>query len=470
MHTRSQTPLFPSAAILFIALWYNLTFIDVRRAFAQELWTTTADRSQLLTLHSVGAASSNGSTPLIQLHLDPKLQPITGFGATLTDGSVEVINRLSEEDKSKLLDELFCAPPIGIGISVVRLSVGASDLSSTPYTYNDSEEPDPELTKFDFSMAETTLIPMLREIKNRNPHTTWMATPWTAPVWMKDKANFVGGTLKPQYYTTYARYLTKYLSEMKTAGIDIQYVMVQNEPENGHNNPSMVMTAIEQADFIGNHLGPQLAKADLRTKILAYDHNCDHPEYPITVLRDSKANPFIAGTAFHLYAGDIRALSKVHEIFPNKELHFTEQWVSSEGDFGGDLMWHTENVLIGALQNWSKTVLEWNLAADSKQHPHTEGGCDKCLGALTIDGKVTRNVAYYIIAHASKFIPPGSQRIPSTSEGSLPHVACLTPEGKIVVLLQNKSNDPKSIAIAFASEIYQFSLAPRSLNTFVTSQ
>jgi glucosylceramidase len=180
------------------------------------------------------------------------------------------------------------------------------------------------------------------------------------------------------------------------------------------------------------------------------------------------ANPFIDGSAFHLYLGEIDALNQVHEAHPDKNIYFTEQWTSGKGDFGGDLQWHTKNLIIGATRNWSRTVLEWNLAADQNFDPHTEnGGCDICQGALTIGDSVSRNVSYYIIAHASKFVPSGSTSIESNEVQGLPNVAFLTPQGKKVLIVMNETDATKSIVVQHHSNKTNHSLPAHSVSTLV---
>ena len=161
---------------------------------------------------------------------------------------------------------------------------------------------------------------------------------------------------------------------MKAAGISIDAVTPQNEPLNPANNPSLYMVASDEATFIKKSLGPAFGAAGLSTKIIVYDHNCDVPAYATTILGDASAAGFVDGAAFHLYAGDISALNQVHQAYPSKNLYFTEQYTSSTGSFAGDLQWHITNVIIGAMNNWSRNALEWNLAADASYGPHTPGG------------------------------------------------------------------------------------------------
>ena len=200
----------------------------------------------------------------------------------------------------------------------------------------------------------------------------------------------------------------------------------------------MVLSAEQEADFIKTALGrPAFRAAGITTKIWVWDHNCDVPQYPAAILSDADAAQYVDGSAFHLYAGDISALGELHTSYPDKNVYFTEQYTSSTGDFSGDLKWHLKNVIIGSLRNWSRIALEWNLANDPNFEPHTDGGCTVCKGALTIGTAATRNVSYYIIAHASKFITPGSVRIASGTTGSLNNVALIRPDGKKVLIVEN---------------------------------
>jgi glucosylceramidase len=414
-------------------------------------YVTTGDKQKLLAVDSLVLINPvQDSLPAITLDTAQTYQSIDGFGYALTGGSAYLINqKLSAEQRNNLLAELFTDK--GIRINYLRVSVGSSDLDDEPFTYNDlpKGKTDKELKNFSLAEDQKNLIPVLKEIIKLNPEIKIMGSPWSAPAWMKDNNSLKGGSLKPEHYQAFADYFVKYIKGYETEGIKIDAITLQNEPENPKNNPSMLMTAEEQAAFVKNNLGPAFEKAGIKTKIIVFDHNCDHPEYPITVLNDPDAKKYINGSAFHLYLGEITALSKVHEAHPDKSVYFTEQWTSPEGTFGGDLNWHIKNLVIGATRNWSRNVLEWNLAADPDFNPHTdEGGCTMCLGALTIDSaSVIRNVSYYIIAHASKFVPDGSVRIDSNLPENLPNVAFKTPSGEKVLIVLNEGQKTQKFTI-----------------------
>jgi len=436
-----------------------------------DFWLTKSDQSVLLqkqsTVLSFGTAAN--SNPNIDVDTTQTYQTIDGFGFTLTGGSAYLINLLNATDKTNLLNEFFGNGTNAIGISYLRLSIGASDLNASVFSYDDLAPGHTDMSLDSFSLNKDTvdLLPILKQIVAINPAIKIIATPWSPPVWMKDNNSTIGGSLQTQYYDVYAKYFVKYIRAMQANGIIIDAVTPQNEPLNPGNNPSLSMTAAEQTNFIKNNLGPAFQSAGLTTKIIIYDHNCDHPEYATTILSDAGANAFINGSAFHLYAGDISALSTVHNAYPGKALYFTEQYTSSTGNFGGDLDWHLKNVIIGSMRNWSRIALEWNLANDPTFNPHTPGGCDQCKGAVTLSGTVTRNVGYYIVAHASKFVPAGSVRIGSNITGGLQNVAFKTPSGSKVLVVENDGTSATTFNIRFKNKWTATTLPAGAVGTYI---
>jgi glucosylceramidase len=447
---------------------HNPVFQDISK------WETSGDRSLLLEKNTDDFQISSNDTelPAIQISETEVYQEMDGFGFTLTGGSAMLLqSKLSETKRAALLQELFSGSEEAVGINFLRISIGSSDLDEHVYSYADGEnnQPDPDLKTFTLAYDSLYLVPILQQILKINPDLKIMGSPWSPPAWMKTNNSPIGGKLKPEYYAAYAQYFVRYIQAMKAAGIPIYAITIQNEPEHPGNNPSMLMEAHEQAEFVKSHLGPAFEKEEIDTKIIIFDHNCDNPGYPIEVLNDTEARKYIDGSAFHLYLGDIEALSEVKNAHPDKNLYFTEQWTSSKGKFDEDLHWHTKNLIIGASRNWAKTVLEWNLAADPDQKPFTpHGGCSMCLGALTIgEDAVSRNVAYYIIAQASKFVPSGSVRIASTTSDDLPNVAFKTPEGKYVLIVLNENSSDKAFAISLGEASVSSSVKAGAVASFV---
>jgi glucosylceramidase len=451
----------------------NATTTATSKTDKVEYWVTKSDQSVKLQKQAEALVftTATNTNPTIEIDASKKFQTIDGFGFSLTGGSAEAINKLEKSKKAALLQELFGSKDNSVGISYLRISIGASDLNAEVFSYDDmpAGKTDLKLEHFNLGPDATGLVPLLREIIAINPSIKIMGSPWSPPVWMKDNGSTKGGSLQPQYYEVYANYFVKYIQKMKEEGIIIDAITPQNEPLHPGNNPSLLMLAEQQADFIGNHLGPAFAKAKIKTKIVTYDHNCNKPEYPLTILKDPKALPFVDGSAFHLYEGDISALSTVHDAYPNKNIYFTEQYTGSGSSFETDLKWNVKNVVIGSMRNWSKNALSWGLANDEFYKPFTPGGCSTCKGALMIDkdGVIKREVGYYIIAHASKFVPEGSVRIASNVSGNIYNVAFKTPKGNIVLIVENDGEKAETFNIKYNQKQIATSLDAGSVATYV---
>lgn len=458
---------------IFISTFVLLLVINTNGQFTQTV--TSADKSFLLKQIKkpllVSEKLDRGiPVDTIFVNENVQFQNIEGFGYTLTGGSAALLYQLPIQKRKAILKELFGQGPNDLQINYLRLSIGASDLDATVFSYDDLPigSEDTDLTKMSLSNDQQYLIPILKEIQAIQPGLKLIATPWSPPVWMKDNGKSMGGHLLPKYYNVYAHYFVKYIQLMREEGLIVNAVTIQNEPEHGGNNPSMLMTALEQKEFIKNHLGPAFKKYKLETEIVIWDHNADHPNYPIQILNDSVAKSYISASAFHLYLGDASALSKVHQAHPDKKIYFTEQWTGAKGSFAGDFMWHMKHIVIGTMANWSSMVLEWNLANDPQYGPHTLGGCTACLGALTVSGtEVQRNVSYYIIGQVSKYIPVGSRRISTASSNAqIQSIAFKTPDGKHVLLVLNESKE-SLVTIQFEQKKYNFTLPEKSASTIV---
>jgi glucosylceramidase len=435
-----------------------------------DFWLTTGDQASLLQQQSgvLSFGTTANAYNTIDVDSIQTYQTIDGFGYSLTGGSAYLIKRMGTAESASLLNELFSSS--GIAVSYLRISIGASDLNASVFSYDDMPvgQTDPTLANFSLAADDVDLVPVLKQILLINPNIKIMGSPWSPPVWMKDNGSSIGGSLLPQYYAAYAQYFVKYIQQMKARSITVDAVTIQNEPQYGGNNPSMLMSATQEADFVKNNLGPALQAAGLSTKIIIWDHNCDNANYPISILNDPAAKAYINGSAFHLYAGDISALSNVYTAHPDKNLYFTEIWTGANGSFSGDLKWHVKNVIIGSMRNWSKNALEWNLASDPSYNPHTPGGCSECKGAVTINGSsFSRNVGYYIVAHASKFIPAGSVRIASTLVTDLPNAAFKTASGKKVLIVVNDGTAAAGFNIRYKGKWVYTSLAAGAAGTYV---
>jgi glucosylceramidase len=457
---------------LFLCVFFTF-FLGASLAQKVQCWLTNTDKSVLFQKQDNHRFKASDDKSLQVISVDDKqtFQTIDGFGFTLTGGSAGHISKMTPAARKELLKELFTIDGNHIGTSYLRVSIGASDLNDHAFSYDDLPEgqTDMDLAKFDLGPDRNDLVPILKEILALQPSIKILGSPWSAPAWMKTNNDTRGGSLKPEYYDVYAKYLIKYIVAMKKEGIPIDAITVQNEPLHPGNNPSMLMLAPDQAEFVKKHLGPAFESAKLKTKIIIYDHNANHPEYPMSILNDPDAKKYIDGSAFHLYGGKIDALSDVHNAYPDKNLYFTEQWVGAPGNFAKDIPDHINKLIIGATRNWSRNVLEWNLSSNRAYQPHTDrGGCDRCLGAVTLNGDtVTRNPAYYIVAHAAKFVRPGSVRIASSELATFSNVAFKTPDGKIVVIVINNTKEKQGFIIRYHGKNFQTDLNAASVASYL---
>jgi glucosylceramidase len=442
----------------------SIGFISSVEAQTVTPWITSGDQSKLLQQQaniSFGSSSAPNESTIV-INPATTYQVMDGFGYTLTEGSCELISAMSVTQQNALLNDLY--GPNGISTNIVRISIAASDLSSSSYSYNETVG-DTNMTNFSLAGPDATyLLPVLKKILIINPAIKILATPWSSPRWMKTNNSWIGGSLKTEYYNAYARYFVKYFDAMKAQGISIWGITPQNEPENANNEPSLLMNATEQKNFINQHLGPQMAAAGYGgIKIIAFDHNCDNPNYAIDVANNST---YVDGSAFHLYLGDITAMSKVHDA-TNKNVYFTEQY-TAPGNFSGDFSWHMLNIVIGSSNNWAKTVLEWNVANNPSLGPRTPGGCTSCLGAVTIDGNnYSRNVAYYIIGQISKFVKPGALRVAtSTTNNNVAVAGFKNPDGSLILVSLNQGTTSANVKIVSGSSAFNYTIPPASAVTF----
>lgn len=421
-----------------------------------EMWVTTADETQKLasqpSIASSGAASGDEA---VAIDSTRRFQRIQGFGAAMTDASAELLSRLPEEQRRAIMAELFGRANGGLGLSFTRLTVGASDFSRTHYSYDDTpgNAPDPELRHFSIDPARHYVLPRVREALAINPDLAVMISPWSAPAWMKTNASLIQGQLKREYYPAFANYLARTVDEFGRDGVPVSLLTIQNEPDfEPDSYPGMRVNSPDRAIIIGRHVGPALRARKLKTRILDYDHNWDNPEMPWTVLSDPVARKFVAGVAWHCYEGDVPAQSRVHDAFPDKDVWFTEcsggEWSPK---FAETLGWMTDKLIIGGANNWSRGTLLWNLALDPSHGPH-KGGCGDCRGVITIDpasGAISRNVEYYVLGHASRFVLPGASRIATTKRGdAVVAAAFVNRDGSRVAILHRASGDgPVALAI-----------------------
>jgi glucosylceramidase len=439
---------------------------------------TTGDQARLLQPAATVTFGTGGtqSSPVITVNESTQYQSIDGFGASLTDSAAWVIwNDLTSSQQATLMQQLF-SPTTGIGLSFLRQPMGASDFAvNGNYSYDDvpAGKADPQLAQFSIAHDTAYILPLLQQAIAINPAVKVAALPWSPPAWMKVSGTMNGGDMNTAYFPSLAQYFVLYLQAYQQAGIPVYAISVQNEPLNSTSSyPSESLAAGDESDFIANNLGPALSNAGLGSvKILAYEHNWDNTSYPESVLA-SAASPYVAGSSFHCYNGDVSAQSTVKTAYPNKDVWFTECSGTVGSNFAGDLVWNSENLLIGATRNWARSISLWNLALDQNSGP-TNGGCANCRGAVTIDTRtspatITNNVEYYVLGHLAKFVVPGAHRIDSNSfgAGGIEDVAFQNPDQSTVLFALNSGSSPQSFSVSWKGTYFNYTLPAQSVVTF----
>jgi len=450
----------PLAAIVSACQAVPVTSEAPQSAILAGIWMTTANGDSRLERVELEAAPSGERRRVdVAINTDVRSQKMIGVGAAMTDASAILFqDYLSADQRSDLFRELF-DPHTGLGLSFTRVVIGASDFSSRHYSLDDTpyNQPDPNLEHFSFEPAEAAVLPMMKEALQINPQLVVMATPWSPPAWMKTSDSLIKGTLRVDAYGSFSDYLVKSIGGFEAAGVYIDYVSLQNEPDfEPADYPGMRLSAEQRADLIGNYVGPAISRAGLSTKILDSDHNWDQPQQPLEVLSDPEAAAHVSGVAWHCYAGEVDAQELVRQQFPDKDVFFTEcsggEWSREWPDAWS---WMMKNLVIGSTRNWARGVLLWNLALDENHGPHL-GGCSDCRGVVTIDSEtsnINRNAEYYALAHYSKFVEPDAYRIDvDSSDPGVEAVAFQNPDGSVALIAFNSGEDDLTLDMKIAGQ------------------
>ena len=441
-------------------------------------YITTDDLGQALASAALTMGDSGSADATITIDPSTKYQSIVGYGASITDSSSYVMMKyLSAPKLAEALTKLF-DPSRGVGLNFLRQPMGASDFSSTGnFSYDDTDQgaQDATLAKFSIAQDQKATIPILKQLLAINPGVFIMATPWSAPAWMKNNAsmNGTGGTgggssgLATAAYAPFAQYFVKFIQAYAKEGITVGAVTPQNEPLNGSATyPGMDLNAPSELALIAKQMGPAFASAGLSTSIWAYDHNWDVESYPETVIGDATAGGYTEGAAFHCYGGDASAMSTFHQHFPQKSIYMTE---CSGGGWQDDPFANTIDLILDSMANWARAIALWNMALDEKSGPRNNG-CPNCRGVITVDsgsGNVTYNADYYALGHFSKFVRPGALRVGSqSSSGDLKQVAFVNTNGLIAVVAHNTGGNGMSVRVGTGASAMTVTVPANAAVTF----
>ena len=372
--------------------------------------------------------------------LDPsrKYQEVLGFGASMTDASCYMLNRLAGPARERLFHEVF--HPSEMGFSVCRVCLGASDYATKMYSF-DEGEPDPDLHRFSIDHDKAYILPMLRQAREVNSGLFLLGSPWSPPGWMKAGGSMLGGSMRKQYFAAYARYFVKTLQGYAAERAPLNAVTVQNEVDTEQDGrmPACLWGQEYEMEFVARHLGPQLASNKIDTKIWILDHNYNLWGRAIAELDDPEVSRYVDGVAWHGYVGVPSGMTRVHEAHPEKHMYWTEGGPAYNEPRYLTNWSHWASNITGIFRNWSRCVIAWNLALDEAGKPNI--GPFDCGGVITIDsktGEITRSGQYWALSHFSRAIRRGAHRIESSGElAGVSHVACVNPDGSTAAVLTN---------------------------------
>ncbi|HVT99486.1 MAG TPA: glycoside hydrolase family 30 beta sandwich domain-containing protein [Acidobacteriaceae bacterium] len=436
-------------------------------------WRTSKDEEFKLIEAPVWESGLTASAMSIRLDPNTRCQEVLGFGAALTEASCSLLGQLDAEARRKILED--CFGPNGLRLSVGRTTIGSSDYSLTAYSYDDSEQPDPQLTHFSIDHDLKYILPVLREARQVNREMFYFSSPWSPPAWMKASHTLLGGAMRRHYFPAYAEYMRRFLEGYAKNGVTIDAITVQNETdtEQDGNMPAALWGQEYEMEFVKAHLGPALEKAGLKTKIWILDHNYDLWGRAVDELSDPEVSKYVDGVAWHGYVGEPSSMTRVHDMFPQKNAYWTEG-----GPDYTDPAYATDwskwsSTFTGILRNWARCIVSWNLVLDEKGRPDI--GPFSCGGLVTLDSKthaVTRSGMYKAFAQYSRAMQRGARVIASWNSGGgelpgIAHVAAENPDGSKVMVLTNQQGGEQKMQVLLGDQAMAVLLPPDSVTTVV---
>jgi len=398
-------------------------------------------------------------------------QTMLGFGGAFTESSAYNLSRINELQREKAIQSYF-DPVNGLGYTLGRVSIHSCDFSLNSYTY--IEEGDTALKTFDISRDEKLTIPLIKDAEKYAGPIQLLASPWSPPAFMKTNNSMIkGGKLKKEYYQLWADYFVKFIEEYRKHGLTIWGVTVQNEPAADQRWDSCIYSGEEERDFVKYHLGPTFEHSSAKdVNILIWDHNRDiMVERAQAVLEDPEAAKYVWGTGFHWYVSEaFENVGKVHDLFPDKGLLFTEG--CQEGGVHFNSFKTGERYarnMIGDFNNYCQGYLDWNLFLDNTGGPnHVNNLCDSPIIVDIFPEKLVFQSSYYYIGHFSKYIRPGAKRVYVESDlSTIPLTAFLNTDNTLVLVALNETDKTEEFGIAYNKKTYTVSINSHSIITVI---
>jgi len=397
-------------------------------------------------------------------------QEMIGFGGAFTESSAYNLIRINKEQREQAIKAYF-DPVEGLGYTLGRVSIHGCDFSLNSYTY--IEEGDKDLKTFDIARDEQWVIPLIHDAeKYAGRKIDILASPWSPPAFMKDNQSMIqGGKLLPEFRQSWANYYVKFIEEYRKRDVKIWGITVQNEPAATQRWDSCIYSAEEERDFVRDYLGPTMKNSEASdVNILIWDHNRDiMVERAEVVLKDPEAAQYVWGTGFHWYTNeDFENVGKVHEMFPNKGLLFTEGCQEGGVHYNS---WKTgeryARNMIGDFNNWCQGYIDWNLFLDNTGGPnHVNNLCDAPIIVDIFPENLVFQSSYYYIGHFSKFVKPGAFRIHMESNyEDIQSVAFKNTDGSVVFVAMNETDYETGYTVSYNQKTYQVKMNPHSIVT-----
>jgi glucosylceramidase len=400
----------------------------------------TSDSDRFIAAPRLAWQPASGIPGANQIRLNPRVQyqAMLGFGGAFTDAACYTFNQLTASAREQLFQELFHSSEMGL--NVCRICVGSSDYSTKIYSY-DEGEPDPDLKRFSIEHDREYILPTLRQAREVNPELFLFSSPWSPPGWMKFNGSMLGGSMRNHYLSVYAQYYLKFLRAYAAEGVPVQALTTQNEVDTDQDGrmPACIWPQEYEIQFVRDHLGPLLERTGMSAKIWILDHNYNLWGRAVCMLQDDKLRQYANAVAWHGYYGKDDMMSKIHDIYPDSEMHWTEGGpdCTDPGYLTDWCKWSA--TFSGILRNWCSSITAWNLALDERGRPNI--GPFSCGGVVTVDSRtrnITRSGQYWAFAHYARLIRRGARRFDSQSATvDLQHVALENPDGQQVLVVTN---------------------------------
>jgi glucosylceramidase len=436
------------------------------------VFLTTHDQSKLLQGQTpVTFSSATGGTNCVFVDETQQYQQIEGFGAAFTDTTGYNLNEVaSPAVRTNVMLNLFTRNGNGIGLSFMRIPMGASDLARYQYSYDDlpAGQTDTNLSSFSIAHDLADIVPLIQQARQLNPQLKLMANPWSPPGWMKSSGSMVSGSLLPAMYTPFANYFVKFIQAYQLQGIPIDYISLQNEPLYVPTDyPGTSMDASTQTVVLRDYILPAFASNQISSKVLVYDHNWDVTSYPDTVLSDPTAfgSAQVAGIAWHGYGGNPGSMMALAGKYPSKGNYETEH---SGGTWVTDQLVTDFDEIIHCMRCWARSFVKWNLAGDQNDGPHS-GGCGSCTPLVTINsnsGVASYTMDFYTLGQFSKFVLPGAYRVYSSDAAGIVSAAFLNPDNSKVLVAFNETSNANTFQVQWGTKSFSYTLPSYSAVTF----